>query len=331
MSKQEHIRFQESPRDHRTELPNLVMDMVQMKLISRNAFTLYMVYRRVAGTTGACWIGIRGLAERCGFSKSTVADSRKELIKSFEILNGKSLIKIEPGNRKKEEADMVTIIDIWRENHDYFQKQGNVSASKTRGVRLLDRGVRPQGQKNEPLKKEPFKKESKTPNVHNFSTDSFISPEAIPAEGSFLLSKEKEEENNLNLLDDPNVIELLEMEEEYSKFFRPKIVARWIKQFGPLSTLESIKYFFRISKSQKNPIRKPEAWMENAFKQKYAKVDKSSEMNKEFAKKFKLQHNLARLKINKRYCQNTETNQDYYYNMDPKTFTDAIKRIVHNE
>ncbi len=116
------VVFEEVSRDYRTEIPNIVFELLASKKISIYAFTLYCVYRRTAGTQGRCWKGMRALAKECGSSLSKISESREELAKQFEELNGQSLIVIIPGCKKKNISDTVLIRDIWASNHKRFVK-----------------------------------------------------------------------------------------------------------------------------------------------------------------------------------------------------------------
>ena len=96
-----NVKFRESPRDFRTEVPNIVSELVELGLLSHWARTLYTVYRKIAGEHGACWVGERGLAKKCGFSRTQVLRAKKELLQNFELLNGKSLISKKKAISKK--------------------------------------------------------------------------------------------------------------------------------------------------------------------------------------------------------------------------------------
>lgn len=161
---QDLIQFQESPHTYYTRTPNIVDELVSLGKLSFGAAYLYQKYRRIAGEDGACFKGMRKLAEEMGVSKDTIGRYRKELQQNFDELGGKSLIIIYPGDKKLEQPDTVLIQDIWKENHAYFKnkltcittgtpsqikKQTNVSHHK-------DTPVSPQGQKKEPFKKNPI-------------------------------------------------------------------------------------------------------------------------------------------------------------------------------
>lgn len=163
-------------------------------------------------------------------------------------------------------------------------------------------------------------KESNQQNVHNSP-----SPEVRSSSTASIPFQRKDYSIDVSA---PEVLEILEMEPQTKPYFRPEIVVRWIGKFGPVMTLETIKFFLHIKATQKKPIPKPEAWMEAAFVKKYAEVDKTCQQNKQFAENLKKHYRLSRLKINKRYCQDTETGKDYYYHLPPDVFQESIKQLI---
>lgn len=165
METQSQIIYQETPRNFRTEIPNVVFELLEAGEISSNDLTLYSTYRRIAGEHGACWVGTRGLEKRCRLKDKTITASKKNLSRPFALLGGKSLINITPCDRKKEEADTITIIDIWPENHQYFKNKLRCSKRGDGGV--VNEGTRVSylgGHKKEPYKKEPKKNIIAQPN-----------------------------------------------------------------------------------------------------------------------------------------------------------------------
>ncbi|MDP4120527.1 MAG: hypothetical protein Q8876_05675 [Bacillota bacterium] len=154
-----HIKFREVPRDYRTEIPNIVFELLENGIISPNDFTLYSVYRRIAGEHGACWVGTRGLEKRTHLSDKTIIKSKKVLSTPLAELDGKSLIDIIPCDRKKEIADTIIINDIWLCNYNTFKNK--LTCRSLRDTGAGNGGTRVpefEGQKKEPKKKEPKKK-----------------------------------------------------------------------------------------------------------------------------------------------------------------------------
>lgn len=157
----DEVHMEEINRDYRTETPNIVHDLVELGRLSHWARTLYGVYRRIAGETGKCWAYIKNLVKKCGFQRTKLMEAKKELITPFPELNGKTLVKIKPGNKVKNEADIVTITDIWPENHSYFKNKLTSSAIRTTPRPQYEpppSAIRTTSIKKEPCKKEPCKK-----------------------------------------------------------------------------------------------------------------------------------------------------------------------------
>lgn len=335
-SHREYITLQEVPRDYRTEIPNIINEMKKADLISNSDFILYYHYRKIAGENGGCWIGTRGLEKETGLSDKTITKSKKVLSQKFDILGGKSLIQIIPGDRKKEEADTVIITDIWPENFMFFKKRLTCSKLDDRGVVNETTGVSEiRRHKNEPYKKEPINKKSieGCGNVHN-SSHQEVPPDkskSIPQSQPNSINSIPFQRKDFSISDSSQeLVELLKYETEYIKYFRPEIVSRWIKKFGPSTLLKSVKFFFEVKKNQKKPIPNPEAWMEAALKNQYVEINEACQANKSFAENLKKKLSLRSLKINKRYCQDTETGKDFYYHLPHENFKRYLEELYGN-
>jgi hypothetical protein len=202
MSDLSQIIFEESPRTYRTEVPNIVFELLAAREISHNDFVLYCLYRKIAGQSGACWVGTRGLAELTGMSTKTITKSKKKLSQPFQKLNGIGLIHIIPGNKKLETADTVKINDLWRLNDSFFKNKLTCGKrDHTRVVKETTPVWENRPQKNEPIKKEPMKNRSIEKIVHNSAPNPVapaempsVSPPATPAEGSFPFHKENQKQ-----------------------------------------------------------------------------------------------------------------------------------------
>lgn len=160
---QRHVKFEteEVSRHYRTELPNIVIKMAAAGLISNNALILYTHFRQIAGEDGSCWMGYRKLLSICHLSAPTFRKAKNELLKSFPELDGKSLIANIPGDRKLEEADTVVIIDIWKQNHNFFKNKLTwVKVAPTPGKNETPPLGKSRLHKKEPFKKNPINKSS---------------------------------------------------------------------------------------------------------------------------------------------------------------------------
>lgn len=338
---QDRLILEESCRNYRTESPNVVFELVRAGKLTPNEYFLYMTYRRIAGEHGECWAGIERIKEYTGFCRSSVIEFKKKLAQPFAELNNKPLIKIQKQPKHSNLADVITIVDIWRENHEFFKnkltwsKKQTPTPSKNQTI-----PVQNSNPKNEPVKKEPYiKKKSKEAIVHKSVPDSLVSspssaaPPTSPtlAEGSnsFLAEGIKEQQHlkeKVSWQDSDDLPELLSLEEEYIKHFRSKIVSFWINKFGPTQVLRAIKYFFEIMKKQKKPIDNKEAWMERNLKDEYYKNTDLSQANKLFAQEYKQKHKTRDLKILKNYCSNTQNGESFYYSLPKETFEHLLRR-----
>mgnify|MGYP000844738917 FL=1 len=99
-----------SNRNYRTEIPNIIDDMN----LSLPAFRLYVHLKRVAGEGGASWEGVRRMADACNMSIGAVRRAKLELLDA-------DLIRIDPG--AGEQADFITIVDVWQKNTEQFGSQ----------------------------------------------------------------------------------------------------------------------------------------------------------------------------------------------------------------
>jgi hypothetical protein len=115
----DEIEIQEPIPDRRyfTILPNVLDEMG----LSPYAIRLYFRLKRRAGENGECWENSQHLAEGCNMSKSQISRTKAELemaglitIKKYSLGHGHF-----PGH-------LITIIDIWKRNVDYFDNKSIV-------------------------------------------------------------------------------------------------------------------------------------------------------------------------------------------------------------
>lgn len=97
-------------RKYRTELPNLVDDIG----LSIYAYRLYGHFKRVCGANGGkCTQGTKKLAEHCKISYGKITEAKRELAAA-------KLIRIRRSDMKSGDPDIVTILDVWRENFERY-------------------------------------------------------------------------------------------------------------------------------------------------------------------------------------------------------------------
>jgi predicted transcriptional regulator len=110
----EEIIEQTPDRKYFTILQNILDDMG----LSPYAIRLYFRLKRRAGEKGECWENTKHLAEGCNMSKSQVSRSKAELeIAGLITIKKRSLAHGHfPGH-------IITIVDIWRDNVDYYDNK----------------------------------------------------------------------------------------------------------------------------------------------------------------------------------------------------------------
>lgn len=150
-----HVKDDGDLRKYRTEIPNMIDDMG----LNVYEFRLYVHLKRVAGAAGVCWQGTRTLASHCHMSLSSVSAAKVSLAE-------KGLITITERDRSMGESDLITIVDIWRENFDAYGddaspvRQANTPVRDTNTpVRTVNTPVREANIRSNPIKNKPIKKE----------------------------------------------------------------------------------------------------------------------------------------------------------------------------
>jgi hypothetical protein len=129
---------------------------------------LYTTLKKITGDEGCCFMSIPTLSKFSGHSERDVQYILKHLQKPFDLLNGKSLIKIT--KRKKQngswDTNLITVNDIWQENEEYFKskKQDLGGATHAPGmVQHLHQDGAPVAYKEEPIKKNTLEESSSSP------------------------------------------------------------------------------------------------------------------------------------------------------------------------
>lgn len=162
----ESQQYEEERSDHhfRTEIPNIVYELG----LSPYEMMAYNVIKRTCSDGGACWKRNSVISVECCMGETKFRDCLKVLSSPFKKLNGKSLIRVE--QRKKEDGspdtNLVVVVNIWRENGDYFRSKGGTSRGKGGVPRQTNHpsqggGTSPNEDKEEPLFKEQQQQEEK--------------------------------------------------------------------------------------------------------------------------------------------------------------------------
>lgn len=340
------IQFEETIRSNFTQIPNILSEMLELNLISLSDFMLYFTYRKIAGEEGCCFYGTRSLAKKCKLSQPSITKSKSNLSKPFEILGGKSLIKIIPCNRKESnKGDTVLILDIWNENKQYYNTKKTCAKPEPvegGGVQNENTGVCKMKIQIKNESKRSYRSNSLCGNVHNSAKSPQSKPESKkkPPDisiNSIPLNKKNNsipsdysKKSNIDDLESDDLLELISLESVYTKYFTPDKVAKWCKRYGLNLVVRTLKFFLETCcKPNSKPIKKPEAWVGAALEKRTVDINLAANRNKSFAKELKKRYNLDQLKISDRYCLDENKQKDLYYNLPEQEFKRILLRFYN--
>ena len=126
---------------------------------------------------------------------------------------------------------------------------------------------------------------------------------------------------SLSLSQQKDVIEIHNYCISYGATITEKVVERWVYKHSKEAIFENLKLLLL----QKDSIRNPEAWMQEALKRKFAEKNKTESNNRKFAESFKELHNWRELTVLKQYCRHELSGKDYYYNLPEENFQRILK------
>jgi len=179
--------FEEEKPDHhyRTEIPNIV----ELLGLSPVDLAIYFKLKRPAGDDGMCTRSITKMAKELNVCENSVRNSIKKMREPFKLLGGKPLIRSRERKKsdKSNETNIVTIVNIWRENGDYFRAQEKKNKDKQTqippspdegdGLHQMKGGASSDEGKEEPFKKS--KKSKKTTTSSSSTTDEKLKTEIL--------------------------------------------------------------------------------------------------------------------------------------------------------
>ena len=146
----DEIREQTPDRRYFTILPNLLDDMG----LSPHAIRLYLRLKRRAGEDGICFENTENMAEGCNMSPATISRTKAEL----EIA-GLITIKKRKSPHGHFPGHVITIIDIWKSNIEFYDNKSPVSVGNRTYSPGSTRPVSVVTYKKNPIKKNPREKE----------------------------------------------------------------------------------------------------------------------------------------------------------------------------
>ena len=160
-----HIEITEEAPDHkfRTETPNLIIDLLELKALKPTEVCVYTVIKRIAGDGGSCFCSNKTLASKCRIGKTLLAECIKTLEGVIPII-GSPLIRVygQTNSKGGSGTNKIVILDCWRKNGDYFRDKRDSKekikdvATRTRGARVPNEGCSRAEHKEEQGKKNPY-------------------------------------------------------------------------------------------------------------------------------------------------------------------------------
>lgn len=97
--------------NYRTEIPNIIFSLG----LDPYEFSLYCMYKKIAGDKGACWQSNRTLVNQLKMSDRKMREVKKSLASPREELGGKALIQIQecfnPDNKGRK-PDLIIITEV---------------------------------------------------------------------------------------------------------------------------------------------------------------------------------------------------------------------------
>jgi len=89
------VTEEDTDRKFRTETPNLIIDLVEIKALKPTEVWVYTVLKMIAGDSGCCFCSWETLASKCGLSETKVRKCIQKLQGVIPVIGG-PLIRIDP-------------------------------------------------------------------------------------------------------------------------------------------------------------------------------------------------------------------------------------------
>lgn len=123
MSNQYEVHEEKPDHHFRTEIPNIIHELLKQKKLSPLDFVLYSVLKRTAGDYGYCYKSKKSICDECNFSESTFLRSL-ETLENICLKDNQKLIEVT--RRKNPDGShaphLIKIVDIWRINGETFRE-----------------------------------------------------------------------------------------------------------------------------------------------------------------------------------------------------------------
>ncbi len=133
------VEDESTEKNYFTTIPNIIFDMG----IGVYAIAYYSLLKRTAGDKGKCFKRKKTIAQQLGCSERQLQYLNKFLSQPFAILNGKPLIRIKEQKRDdgSKTANLITLVDIWRENNEVIASGKDVPQTPFIKLENVEKGV----------------------------------------------------------------------------------------------------------------------------------------------------------------------------------------------
>lgn len=310
--------FENSNHKHFTQIPNIIFELE----LTPYEIAVYCAIKRFSGENGICTKSYEKLAKNCGMSRRMLINTIQDLCEINPILK-KPLIFSRKRLTEHGDSDtnILTINDIWKENHSFFNIEGGSaqyappsvqyasgSAQYTPGVvHNMHQGGAQYAPKEEHIKKNIYKKT----NTNDLSQTEkrLIIADRLTSFSSSFSSLEKEEK------------EVFEVIKDYA--LKRKIVLQdldicnWLKEYGKDLVSETFGEMIKSKELKTNPG----GWMQDVLMKKH-----NFNLNKQFVIKFKEEKKWDALTITKQYCRDENSQNDYQFNLSHEKFKEEVQR-----
>ena len=164
------VREQLPDHAFRTEIPNIIFEMLEQEILKNQDFIVYCVLKKISGDHGSCTYSMENLAKKCSVGQTALRESLKRLKEIFSLA-GNTLIQVieRQGYHGSDISNEIIIIDIWRANGNHFREKYKLKKSipPSPGEPPPYQNPNPPpspGEPNkEPYKEEPYKEKQSLP------------------------------------------------------------------------------------------------------------------------------------------------------------------------
>lgn len=342
MSNEKNIKISSREKNYYTTIPNVVIDMFENGIISKNSYIFYITCRRVAGESGTCWMGRNSFLKKLKCSSREIQKAKDQLTKPYDFLHGKSLLVIEKTPKGSEDADHIMVEDIWFENILIYrdkstrQKFPTLFPGEQPPVPIGTTPMFPGEHKERTnTKKEPIKKERTS--VHKSTNAETRPAETCETLRSSSLFKEVENETSLpsekpgqhiDELYEEQLQWLLSQKTTESEKIDEKQVLKWLKKYDIPEITKAIKYTKEThKKSKKGGVKNFYAFTQARLDYLNSEKAKNIEHNGIYFQNVTDRGYLTGFISTKDYCYHQNNRlKEVYFHLPPEEFKKQLER-----